>query len=506
MKTDSRWLMLASGVLASAVVSQDIPPLVSGVEPSRYDTAIEMSQRIVMTLREETSLPGMSIAVNLDGRTVWQQGFGYANLEQQAPARAETRFRFASISKAITGVAVASLEADGLLDLDQPIEEVLSDCPEEWSGITVRMLMGHTAGIRSYTALERDDLSPKQRDTVEEALEMFRDDPLVHDPGARFTYTTLGYIVVRAIIEEVTGQDFMAVVTERVFIPAGMESTGADRVLGVTPSRSSVYHFIDGENGISDARLTNAPHTNLSYKPAGGGMNGTAADLARLGHGLAEDSVISRSARDSLWTPTVSNSGEVYEYGLGWGLAEDTEGVFYGVQIGGQIGAGSAVIVYPEDDVSVAMLSNRAAGPVARSETVPIARLFRDARDGVRVEYPDDLPIGFFDISVLDQHGREYAGRMTISTHRGLPAGEFLVRALDREDEYRRFRIATARQEPGDTGAIRFYAVHQDWGLFPFVLRFAEDGSIEGRLDRQVEQWEITGQRRDVPGIRVNSE
>ncbi|MEM1165323.1 MAG: serine hydrolase domain-containing protein [Planctomycetota bacterium] len=494
----STLVLSATGALPATVLGQSIPLHHPGAEDRRFTTAIEASRLIVTTLQEETGLPGLSVAVNLDGAVVWEEGFGHANLELRAPATARTRYRLASISKAVTGVAVAALVEDGVLDLDQPIETILDDCPAHWHGITVRHLMGHTAGIRSYTPDERDDLNPTQRDTVEEALDMIRHDPLEHEPGERYTYTTLGYIIVRAVIETLTEQEFMRVVFERVLEPAGMLETGADRNAQIVPNRSTYYHFVDGEHQIADARVINAPHINISYKPAGGGMVGTPSDLTRLGHALADCTIISRDARDTLWTPTVSNSGEEYDYGLGWGLATDTDGVFYGVQIGGQIGAGSAVIVYPDHDVSVSLMANRAAGPVARSETVPIARLFRRARDGETLRYPSAMPVGFYDITITDQHERTYAGRLTLAARRGLPSGELLVQAADNPAEFRRFRVATAIEEPNDPTTLRIYTVHQDWGLFPFVLTFAPDGRVTGELDRQVEHWAITGRRAEL--------
>ena len=491
--------LLSCFITAPTLRAQDIPPFTPGDEQTTFTNAQHVARLILSTLREECAIPGMSAAVNVQGQTVWQEGFGYANIEQRSPATPHTRFRLASISKALTGVAVASLAHDNTIDLDQPIEQLIPECPPQWHTITIRQLMGHTAGIRNYKPEERDDLNPQQRDTTDQALGMIRTDPLVHPPGELFTYTTLGYIIVRAAIEQATDKPFMQVIQERVLNPASMLHTSADRHAGIIPNRASLYHFIDGSNGISDATLINAPHTNLSYKPAGGGMIATAADLTNLGHALAANTILAPSARQELWKHTLSNAGERYDYGLGWGLATDTQNQFYAVQIGGQIGAGSALVIYPQDDVSAAILTNRAAGPIARSEAIPIARLFRAANQGQPIAFPTNWPQGFFDLTVTDQHQREYVGRMQLATRRGLPTGEILLQATDNQ-ELRRFRIATAINDFRRENQIRIYAIHQDWGLFPFVIQFDEHtGSLKGRLDRQTERWQVQGNRALAP-------
>lgn len=435
------------------------------------------AQALIEALRDECGFPGLSAAAGFDGQVLWSAGAGFADAELLAPVRGDTVYRLASISKAITGVAVARLVEDGRLDLDRPVVELLPDGPPHWAGITTRMLMAHTSGIRSYTPEERDDLAPRQRDTVGEALAMFRDDPLVHPPGERFTYTTLGYIVVRAIVERITGEPFMGFVGRTVLRPAGMLDTGPDDNARIVPGRAAFFHA--GPDGVG---TINAPSINTSYKPAGGGMIGSAADLGRLMIALQDHRLIAPETRELMWRPTVDTRGVRHDYGLGWGLAEDTRGRFYAVQIGGQIGTGSAVMLRPDTGVFASVIANRAAGPVGRAEVVAIAELFEMARAGVAPHIPAALPSGAWEATV-EHGGVTWRGVLAISVRDGRVLGALTVANPADASDHRRFRIATAT--PGSApGTVRLYTVHHRWGVFPFEITPGADGGVRGRLDR----------------------
>ncbi len=444
------------------------------------------ASELLAVIREECHLPGVSAAVAMDGRVVWADGVGFADLETRTSAGPETVYRLASISKAITGVVVASLADEGLIDLDTPIATYLPDFPVAADRITVRMLMGHISGMRSYTAEERDDLSPRRYETVEEALETFTHDPLVHEPGERWLYTTLGYIPVRAIVERVTGESFMDVVRARVLEPAGMGRTWLDDNRRITEGRAAFYAL--GEGG----RFINAPYIDTSYKPAGGGLVGSAVDLCALTQSLATSTLLSDDAKRELWRPTVTESGEEIDYGLGWGLATDPRGVDYVVQIGGQIGTSSITMLYPDAGVSSAMITNRASGPTGRAEGVAFSRLFMDTADGVSPAIPD-VPGGVYRVRITHD-GLAWGGAMTLAEDRGRVLGEISVVNTENDGDRRRFRIATATASRD--GGFRLFTVHPSWGVFPFDLA-VEGDRIAGTLDRAedgawaVEAWPL---------------
>ncbi|VDM52360.1 unnamed protein product, partial [Angiostrongylus costaricensis] len=176
-------------------------------------------------------IPGLSVGVSVDGRTVWREGFGFANIESGSRCTADSIMRIASISKSITASITARLVQEGKLDLDKPIQTYLPEFPKKkfegkYVDITTRQLLSHTGGIRHYRKDSKDEskkdfedltnsnteekefLSNVPYTTVTEALELFKDDDLVAKPGREFRYTTYGFTLVSAVLEKVSGMEF----------------------------------------------------------------------------------------------------------------------------------------------------------------------------------------------------------------------------------------------------------------------------------------------------------
>src|SRR5438477_7390008 len=126
-------------------------------------------------------IPGLSVAVAVDGQIIYSEGFGYADVEQRVPAWPTTKFRIGSVSKSLTAVGLVQLVEQGKLDLDVPIQKYVPAFPDKGTLITTRMLAGHLAGIRHY----KDDefTISKHYEKVAEGLKIFADDPLVSPPG-----------------------------------------------------------------------------------------------------------------------------------------------------------------------------------------------------------------------------------------------------------------------------------------------------------------------------------
>ncbi len=161
---------------------------------------IEQAGNYVRDLMKKQSLPGFSAAVAIDGKLVWTEGFGEADLESHVPVRTTTKFRLGSVSKLLTAAAVARLYEDGRLDLDLPVQRYVPSFPQKQYPITTRQLAGHLAGIRHYR--DSDPLySAKYYKTVLEGLTIFQDDPLLFEPGTKYEYSSYGYNLLSAVVE-----------------------------------------------------------------------------------------------------------------------------------------------------------------------------------------------------------------------------------------------------------------------------------------------------------------
>ena len=200
----------------------------------------------------------------MDGKIVYSEGFGFADLEERVPVWPTTKFRIGSISKPLTATALMQLVEAGKLDLDAPVQEYVPSFPAKGAIITVRELAGHLGGIRHY----RDDEMEIQRhyDNVLEGWKIFENDPLVAPPGTKFSYSSYGYNLLSAVIQSASGEPFLTYMQEHVFPPMGLVHTAADQNTEITEQRSRFYEL------AKDGHAENAPYVDNSYKWAGGGF------------------------------------------------------------------------------------------------------------------------------------------------------------------------------------------------------------------------------------------
>jgi serine beta-lactamase-like protein LACTB, mitochondrial len=301
-----------------------------------------------------SATPGVAVAVVLDGKTVWAQGFGKADLENSAPATPETLFRLASVSKPLTATAILQLVERGKLDLDA---EVQTYCPafskKEWP-ITSRQLLGHLGGIRHYNPDGKGDVpddSAKHFATMKESLTLFENDPLVSQPGTAFHYSTYGYTLLGCVLEGAAHEKYLDYMRANIFGPAGMTVTQADDSSAIIPHRSRWYHQ------EKSGPVQNAGVLDSSYKIPGGGFISSAEDMAHYEEAMLADKLVKRSTRDLLWTAQKTTDGKFTEYGMGWGVSQKFGLNFYG-HTGGQQGTSTSIVLAPERSAGIVVLAN----------------------------------------------------------------------------------------------------------------------------------------------------
>jgi len=225
-------------------------------------------------------IPGLALAVAVDGKIVYSEGFGYADLEERVPVWPTTKFRIGSISKPLTATALMELVEAGKVDLDAPVQKYVPSFPDRGGVITVRMVAGHLGGIRHYQGEEFN--IQKHYGSVLESLKIFENDPLVSPPGTKFNYSSYGYNLLSAVIESAAGEEFLSYMQGQVFTPLGLVHTAPDQNTQIVEQRSRYYEL------AKDGREENAPYVDNSYKWAGGGFLSTAEDLVRFGSAMMQ--------------------------------------------------------------------------------------------------------------------------------------------------------------------------------------------------------------------------
>ena len=266
-------LLLTFGALSAA--RQQTTPAVTASSVGRIEKA-------VTAFMASANAPGLSLAIGLDGQLRFENGYGLADIENYVPAKATTVYRLASVSKPIAAVATMQLVERHRLSLDDTVGKWVPDVPAALQPITVRQLLSHQSGIRHYSAQEDDSSThyPRHYASLPDALAIFKNDPLVHVPGTKMTYSTYGYTLLGVIIEEASGQNYVDFVTENIFEPLGMMHSRLDGPHSIVLNRSRGYAKTDAGS------FRNAGFMDPSYKIPGGGWLSTVGDMVRFGLAL----------------------------------------------------------------------------------------------------------------------------------------------------------------------------------------------------------------------------
>ncbi|XP_076863548.1 serine beta-lactamase-like protein LACTB, mitochondrial isoform X2 [Brachyhypopomus gauderio] len=396
---------------------------------SKYCDAIDTCRDLVQRIKDEVGAPGVVVGVAVDGAQVWCEGLGYADLENRVPCNPDTVMRIASISKPLTAAAVARMWEEGKLDLDAAVQTYVPEFPQkQFEGkdvtITSRMLLSHLSGIRHYEKdpkkvreekekakrllkpaekKEKNSAEIKHKEKLDEntnkgtnssgkrkrefeqeeyylkdsfeniiqALDLFKDDPLIFKPGTTFLYSTHAFTLLSAVLERAAGQRFLDVM-QKMFRELGMLNTMPDENDPIIYNRSRFYHF------NKKRRIVNCPYVDNSYKWAGGGFLSTAGDLLLFGNALlysyqvgelqhADGSLpgfLRPSTAKAMWTPvdqTQPSWDKDGQYGQGWLVVEKQQKYgqcrtrrHYVSHTGGAVGASSVLLVLPSETLYAA--------------------------------------------------------------------------------------------------------------------------------------------------------
>jgi len=345
------WLAVVALLGASSLRAQAGVQYASAPHGGEWAETIESARAKIDSLMRANNIPGLSIAVSVDGEIVWSEGFGWANVETQTAVSTTTRFRIGSVSKSLTSVGLALLVQQGKLDLDAPVQQYVPSFPEKAKGaITTRLLGGHLAGVRHYNGLEF--LSTRRYPTVSEGLDIFEGDTLLTPPGTAYSYSSYGWNLISAVMEGASDEEFLAFMRDRVFRPAGMLHTVGDYADSIILGRTGYYQR------ANDGTIVNAPFVDNSYKWAGGGFLSTPEDLLVLSNALMNGDLLTQEATASLWTSQVTTGGDATGYGIGWRVGNIEEMHRLVSHGGGSIGGNSWLGLLPDDGVALAVTTN----------------------------------------------------------------------------------------------------------------------------------------------------
>lgn len=326
-------------------------PLSTSAQPSgNYRTAISASRDSLQNLIKRNKIPGAAVTVMVDGKVVWSEGFGFADLEQKVKVDpVKTKFRIGSISKSLTAAGLAKLYEANKIILDSTIYFYLQNYPKYKYRFTIKQLAGHLAGVRHYKGNEW--YSTQHYYTVTEGLSMFKDDTLNFKPGLKYQYTSHGFNLLSAVMEKAAKQNFLAFMQNEVFIPLNLVNTKPDVNDSIIDSRSRFYE-------VRNSKIKNAPYVNNSYKWAGGGFISSSTDIAAFGSALLRNDFLKPETVKLFTTPQKLNDGSSTTYGMGFAAGKDSKQNSWFGHSGGSVGGTTDMVIYPEEKVVVVVLTN----------------------------------------------------------------------------------------------------------------------------------------------------
>lgn len=297
--------------------------------------------------------PGAAVVVMRGGKIVYQGGRGMADIAGGKPITPDTVFRLGSITKQFAAAVIVQLAQEGKLSLDDPLSKFLPDYPQPGAAATVRQLLQHTSGIQSYTDMPgvMNPVSTAIPRTTPELIAVFRDAPAVSKPGEVWNYNNSGYVLLGAIIENVTGMAWHKAVEERITRPLGLASI-RDGVEGeATPAMARGY------TGDPTAAAAQSQYIHMSAPGAAGALIGTVGDLAKWAQALHHGKVVDAAHYKLMITPTALPDGSTVPYGFGLGL-DALRGHPAVGHSGGIFGFSTDSIYVPDSDLFVAVFAS----------------------------------------------------------------------------------------------------------------------------------------------------
>lgn len=288
-------------------------------------------------------IPGLSLVIVKDGQIIKAEGYGLANIKLQIPAKPETVYKIASVSKQFIATGIMLLAQEGQLGVDDPISRYLEGTPATWKAITIRHLLTHTSGL----VREAPGFDPFKIQSDADVIKTAYPLPLRFAPGEKWEYSNVGYFALAEIIRKVTGRPWSEYLSEKVFRPSGMNTTFTTNTKARVPNRALGYTDND--------RLLNADEWR-ALRPSGAFLS-TVLDLAKWDTVLNTDKVLSDSTRRQMWTPVTLNDGTSYPYGFGWQLASlrGRKLVHHG---GGMTGFRAGFARFADDHLTIIVLMN----------------------------------------------------------------------------------------------------------------------------------------------------
>jgi len=237
-----------------------------------------------------------NILVAVNGQSVFEKSYGYANLELGVKNNLDTKFQIGSITKQFTSMAIFILYEKGKLKLTDRISNYIDSLPIGWQNITIHQLLNHTSGLMHSEDLKDFNKIMSIQASLDESIKRYYDQPLVAKPGEKAHYSGLGYFLLAKIIENISRKTYEEFLKEEIFNKIKMENTGAY-------NPSNLYKNIANGYQLKDTIIINADFIYLPIKTGGGNLYSTLNDLLKWDQAFNNNLLISDTTKKLMLTP-----------------------------------------------------------------------------------------------------------------------------------------------------------------------------------------------------------
>lgn len=321
------------------------------ISVSSYSQDLKKADELLSAMVSDKGIVGITAGYSIKGELKWSNSAGYSCIDTSTPFTINTLTRIASIAKPMTAVAVMQLVEQNLIELDKPIKTYLTNLAvKDKDDITIRQLLAHTSGISQYFDTKEIENSIYYS-TLEEAMNVFIERPLLFKPGSSYFYTSYGYVILGRIIEEVSKMPYEEYMKINILDKANMNNTGIEKISETYIGKSCLYHK-------KKKKPKRAKQNDLSNRIPAGGYYSTLQDMLNFGNALLENKLINKSSFELMLQHQFEQK-EGNQYGLGWFFyaPKPDDNLVIG-HSGEQTGCASQIMIIPNSKTIVVVLSN----------------------------------------------------------------------------------------------------------------------------------------------------
>jgi CubicO group peptidase (beta-lactamase class C family) len=344
---------------------------------AQQSTLVKTADSLYTSLNQQDRFNG-NVLLAENGKVLFKKSYGLANEQTKTPLNENSMFELASCSKQFTAMAIAMLQHDGKLSVDDDFAKYIPEM-SNYKGITIRNLLYHTSGLPDYMGL-RDSIWEKWDDkriaTNKDVIDIFaQHKPQVEfAPGEKFAYSNTGYLLLASIIEKVSGKSYGDYLAQKIFKPLKMDRTFVYN-RRYAPKKVDNYAFGYVLNDslhkkvLPDSFAPTSYVYNLDGIVGDGAVNSTVNDLLKWDQALYTDKLLPEAERKQLFTSGMLKNGEPAHYAFGWMIKDKPDGE----KIVSHSGGWPGYITYIERNLkthrTIILLQNTEEGKLPTKET-----------------------------------------------------------------------------------------------------------------------------------------